>query len=726
MNKDPELLAEVDRLSILTQYDILDSLPEQEYDDITHLAAEVCQVPIALITLVDADRQWFKSRQGFPLSQTPIQQSFCAHAIKQPNQTMVVTDARQDARFTNNLLVTGDYNIVFYAGAPIVNTDGVALGSLCVIDNEPRQLNPSQLKALQALARQVMTLLELRKANKDLVLREARIQAEIQLQQQTQQALTASEINFRSLIDEAPVATGLYVGRELRIELANERMLAYWGKDSSVIGKPLTAALPELTDQPFLGILNDVFTTGKTYESHNAPAHLIVDGVLSTYYFDYTFKPLRNPAGEVYAIMNMAVDVTAQVTARQRLEESEARFRNVVEKSLSPICILKGEELILELGNQPLLDSWHVGWEALGQSMLTILPEMNDQPIVGWLRQVFRTGVTLQLQDIPMYFTRATGVRDDCYFNFVFQPWRESDDTITGVMVMATDVTEQLRDRQALAASENSYRLLATELEQRVSERTQELTYVNQDLLRSNENLQQFAYVASHDLQEPLRKIQSFSTLLDERFGASLGEEGRDYLNRMCSAGARMSNLIRDLLAFSRIATRQQAFEPVSLETIIADVLRTLELTIAEKDAQLTIAKLPIVNGDESQLSQLLQNLLSNALKFTAIGQRPVISVQVRYCKRTELPPHMRPTSTATQFCQLMVTDQGIGFDEKYTDRIFQVFQRLHGKQKYVGTGVGLAICQRVVDNHGGCITAQSKPDQGATFSVYLPMHLSN
>ncbi len=591
MNANPQLLAETDRLAVLNQYDILDSLPEQEYDDITRLAAEICQMPVALITLVDKDRQWFKSRQGFPLVQTPIQQSFCAHAITQSAQTMVVADARQDARFADNLLVTGEYNIVFYAGAPIVTKEGVALGSLCVIDNEPRQLSPSQLQALEALARQVMTLLELRKANRDLTVREARIQAEIHLQQQTQQALTASEISFRSLIDEAPVATSLYVGRELRIELANWPMLAYWGKNPSVIGKPLAVALPELTGQPFLAILDDVFTTGKTYEARNAPAHLIVNGEPITSYFDYTFKPLRNPAGEVYAIMNMA-----------------------------------------------------------------------------------------------------------------------------------TDVTEQLRDRQALAASESRYRLLATELEQRVSERTQELTHVNQDLLRSNENLQQFAYVASHDLQEPLRKIQSFSTLLAERFGDTLGDEGRDYLTRMCSAGARMSNLIRDLLAFSRIATRQQAFEPVSLETIVADVLRTLELTIAERDAQLTITELPIISGDESQLSQLLQNLLSNALKFTPAGQRPVISVQTRYCKRNDLPAHMRPTSTATQFCQLTVIDQGIGFDEKYTDRIFQVFQRLHGKQQYAGTGVGLAICQRVADNHGGCITAHSQPGHGATFSVYLPV----
>jgi signal transduction histidine kinase len=187
------------------------------------------------------------------------------------------------------------------------------------------------------------------------------------------------------------------------------------------------------------------------------------------------------------------------------------------------------------------------------------------------------------------------------------------------------------------------------------------------------------------------------------------------------SAAARMSALIRDLLAYSRIATRQQAFGPVSLNAIVAGVVATLDWTIQQTGTQLDVADLPTVNGDESQLSQLFQNLLTNAIKFVEPAQKPCI--QVRYAHRSvnELPDDVRPTAIVPFYHQINVTDNGIGFDSKYLDRIFQVFQRLNNRKDYPGTGVGLAICRRVIENHGGGLTADSQPGQGTTFCVYLP-----
>ncbi|GAB3930604.1 hypothetical protein GCM10028804_40970 [Larkinella terrae] len=274
---------------------------------------------------------------------------------------------------------------------------------------------------------------------------------------------------------------------------------------------------------------------------------------------------------------------------------------------------------------------------------------------------------------------------------------------------------------QALADSEARYRQLSKDLDEQVQQRTAELQALVMDLQRSNDNLQQFAYIASHDLQEPLRKIQSFSGILQQQFGPELGETGQDMLLRMASAGERMSTLIRDLLTYSRISTRQQAFGPVSLGGIVSKVLSTLDWIISQRNAQIEVGHLPVVKGDETQLGQLFQNLLSNALKFTPVNQTPRISIQCAERDATDLPPGIRPTSSATRFFEISVSDQGIGFNIKYLDRIFQVFQRLHGKGDYPGTGVGLAICQRVVGNHGGAITATSEPGQGATFFVYLP-----
>lgn len=242
-----------------------------------------------------------------------------------------------------------------------------------------------------------------------------------------------------------------------------------------------------------------------------------------------------------------------------------------------------------------------------------------------------------------------------------------------------------------------------------------------EELKRSNESLQQFAYIASHDLQEPLRKIQSFSSLLATQFDSQLNPTSRDYLQRISQAGARMSTLITDLLTYSRIAAQYTDLGPVALAEVVADVLTTLDWVISQQQAQVVVHDLPIVNGNAPQLSQLFQNLLSNALKFTQPGQPARVEVKSAVVPQAELPADVRPTSPATLFYAISVRDEGIGFDPQHVERIFQVFQRLHGKQEYAGTGIGLAICQRVAYYHGGGITATSQPGHGATFWVYLP-----
>ncbi|WP_461129678.1 PAS domain-containing sensor histidine kinase [Spirosoma aerophilum] len=283
------------------------------------------------------------------------------------------------------------------------------------------------------------------------------------------------------------------------------------------------------------------------------------------------------------------------------------------------------------------------------------------------------------------------------------------------------DVTAQMEARQQLEESHERYRTLANELEERVHQRTQSLQEANQDLLRSNQNLEQFAYVASHDLQEPLRKIQSFSNLLQERYGPLMGQEGLTYLSRLTKAGARMSTLIRDLLAFSRITTQQAVLSDVAVERVVRQALDNLSIAVGESQAHITLSNLPVVQGDSLQLNQLFQNLLSNAIKFRRMNGIPQIQVIAHRLNRVDLPPDVQPTRLTTTYWCIMVSDNGIGFEEKYRDRIFQVFQRLHGKDEFSGTGIGLAICQKVVTNHGGVMTADSQPGQGASFRVYLP-----
>jgi len=222
-------------------------------------------------------------------------------------------------------------------------------------------------------------------------------------------------------------------------------------------------------------------------------------------------------------------------------------------------------------------------------------------------------------------------------------------------------------------------------------------------------------------LQEPLRKIQSFGDILKSQYAAQLGE-GVNYVERMQGAATRMSLLIRDLLTYSRISTRPEVTNAVSLSEVLQTTLTDLDLIIGETGAVVTIELLPTIHGDKSQLGRLFQNLLSNALKFRRPGSVPVVRVSSQGVAAPDLPPSVKPARIAATYHRIDVSDNGIGFDEKYVDRIFQVFQRLHGRSEFAGTGIGLAICEKVVANHGGAITATSQSGQGATFSVYFPV----
>ncbi len=233
------------------------------------------------------------------------------------------------------------------------------------------------------------------------------------------------------------------------------------------------------------------------------------------------------------------------------------------------------------------------------------------------------------------------------------------------------------------------------------------------ELARSNGELEQFAYVASHDLQEPLRKIQAFGDRLKTKFSDGLPNEGKDYLERMQNAANRMQTLINDLLTLSRVATQTRPFVEVDLSETARLVLCDLESRLEQLGGSVEVGALPVITADRVQMSQLLQNLIGNGLKFHKPGVPPQVTVHSAKVRD--------PNGAAEDVCRITVEDNGIGFDEKYSDRIFQVFQRLHGRNEYEGTGIGLAICRKIVERHGGAIAAHSTPGTGSKFIVTLP-----
>jgi len=317
------------------------------------------------------------------------------------------------------------------------------------------------------------------------------------------------------------------------------------------------------------------------------------------------------------------------------------------------------------------------------------------------LMSVLKTGKSVRVDDDV--FIRKNGTSFPVAYTS--SPTFEGDQVV-GAVVAFHDISQRKWAEETLRRSNE-------QLEQLVMERTSELELSNAQLVASNRELQDFASVASHDLQEPLRKIQAFGDRLEARAAERLGHEGQDYLRRMRNAAGRMQILISDLLRFSRVTTQAQPFTQVDLSQIAGEVVTDLETRIDASGGRVEVGPLPTIDADATQMRQLIQNLIANALKFRDPDTAPVVRLEAEI-------------DGGANVCKLLVRDNGIGFDEKYLDRIFNVFQRLHTRGTYEGTGIGLAVCRKIAERHGGSITAQSAPGKGSTFIVTLPLRRPN
>ncbi|MCF2517688.1 ATP-binding protein [Dyadobacter sp. CY351] len=538
--------------------------------------------------------------------------------------------------------------------------------------------------------------------------------------------LEKSTARLRNLVESAPFPIGVYVGREMRIELVNQAIIDVWGKGNDIIGNCYAEILPELAGTGIYEQLDSVYTTGKAYEAKNQRVDLMIDGHLKLFYFNYTFTPLRDSDGRIYGVMNTAADVTDLVVIQQDLRHAEASLRGAIE-----LAELGSWELDIPTGKVTYSRNIQ-NWFGFGDQQIPL--DQIYEPIHPQDRDRVNSAIAQAL--LP----GSDGIYDAEYRLIAYKSDVQRIVHARGKVIYdnqgvayklvgsAQDVTAErqqqqqleslveLRTKELAAANEE----LAAQNEEYIAI-NEELEKANQLFIRSNENLQQFAYVASHDLQEPLRKIQQFGDLLHRQYGAEIGN-GLNYLERMRAAASRMSTLIEDLLSFSSLTSQGSDNQEISLQAIIKGILPDFELTILETGAIVQIDELPVIYGNRLQLGQLFQNLLSNALKFRHANVAPMVQIKSAKLSSTDLPPSVKPARRTDFYYQIEVTDNGIGFDEQYQERIFQVFQRLHGKNEFAGTGIGLAICAKVMENHGGAIMATSRRGHGASFKLYFPV----
>jgi PAS domain S-box-containing protein len=474
--------------------------------------------------------------------------------------------------------------------------------------------------------------------------------------------------------------------------------LAGWKAEEGV-GQPVTQVfrvVNEQTGQPLEEPVARVLREGRSVPLANHAALVTRDG--RTVPVEDTASPILDATGKVIGVVLVFHDVTEKRRSEEALREAERKYRELFRYAPTAIYEIDFREKRFTSVNDAMC--YLVGYsreELLAMNPFDLLDEEGQvrfhARITQWLNGK-------EPDENVEYKVRA---KDGHPLDVILSVTFTTDETgkPLGATVVGHDITERKQMEHELRRSRDG-------LELRVRERTAELETYMKRLQESNQALQDFASIASHDMQEPLRKVASFGKLLKEGYADALGTEGEDFLDRMLNATDRMQTLLKSLLDYSRITTRVEPFREVELATIVREVLSDLEVKIRETEGEVRVRELPTIEADPVQMRQLFQNIIGNALKFKKAGEKPFVE--------------MRGRSLGNGITEIVVTDNGIGFDEKYLGRIFAPFQRLHGRSDYEGTGMGLAICRKIVERHGGRITAKSDPGNGAVFMIEMPL----
>ncbi|WP_303463160.1 PAS domain S-box protein [Tamlana sp. 1_MG-2023] len=640
--------------------------------------------------------------------------------------------------------------------------------------------------------------------------------------------LEESERHFRNLVMQSPIPMTILKGKNHIIESANTAMIkTIWRKkEKDILGKPIIEVFPELKEQKYPELLSQVYNLGISHTEKESVALIKGDDGIKKFYLDFEYKALTEPNGDIFGVMITANDVTDKVEARQKVEEAETRSRLAAEATdlatweldldtrniihSSRLAVIFGHDKSKKITHQQMRNQIHqedihdIIEKAFEKAMITgiysyearvVKPDQticwiktqgkvffdeNNKPFkkFGTLRDITKEKLHQQelreseqkfrllADSMPQFIWTADIDGTLNYFNqsvydysglspekvhndwleivhpddreeninlwfdsistgrdFLFEhrfkrhdgeyrwqlsraiPQKDVEGNITMWVGTSTDIQEQ--------------KMFTNELEKLVQQRTKELQEKNIDLEKINKELQSFTYISSHDLQEPLRKIQILSSQIIEREEHNLSERVKDKFNRMQRAAHRMQTLIQDLLLYSRTDIQERKFESIDLKIIIEEVQEDLRESIKLKNATFHLGEMCEIKVINFQFRQLLLNLISNSLKFSKEGVPPEISITCQTVTGKEI--NIGNSSAVKTYHHISVLDNGIGFDPKYSNKIFEVFQRLHGKEKYIGTGIGLAIVKKIVENHKGAITATGALGKGARFDIYIP-----
>ncbi|MFD2865605.1 ATP-binding protein [Mucilaginibacter antarcticus] len=707
---------DAERLIALKRYRIMDTPSEESFDNIAKLASEIFNVPISLLSLVDADRVFFKSNVGMGKAKEANRgHSLCALAILDERVT-VFEDALKEPCLIANPNVAGDFGLGFYAGAPLITHDGFMIGTLCVIDKQPRLFSKQDEKILAGLARAAMDQVELRLsalteinkqqvANDDLTQQREETEAindelttineDLRQSQATvnsimdeaaaineelnaankelhssqehlvkaNESLMESESRFRNLITQAPVAIATLGGRKLIVSSANQMILDIWGKSAAIIGQPLHVALPELEGQPFLEILDNVFTSGQPFYGNEVKVSLIQEGTLRDCYINFVYHPIKGDNDTTRDIMVVATDVTTHVEARLQLEAAEQRFR-MISDNIAQLAWMANAEGSIFWYNKRWFD--FTG---------TTLEEMQGG---GWQRVHHPDHLDRVAEKIARHFKSGEDWEDvfpllgtnGKYRWFLSRavPIKNAEGEILNWFGTNTDITEQ------------------HSLEQRKDE---------------------FLSIASHELKTPITSLKASLQLLDRMKNQPALPMQAKLIDQANRSMDKMGVLIDELLNVNRLTEGQLPLDKTTFT--IAEMLNLCcnhvrvegqhELILQGDD------KLQIY-ADEHRIDQVVVNFVNNAVKYAPSSKNIYLIVEKIDNK-----------------AKVSVRDTGPGVAPEKIPFLFDRYYRAdHSSKNYSGLGLGLYISAEIVKRHGGEIGVDSELGKGSTFWFTLPI----
>jgi PAS domain S-box-containing protein len=483
------------------------------------------------------------------------------------------------------------------------------------------------------------------------------------------------------------------------------------GKHPKALGQKAKDCWPEIWGIIF-PLIQQVRISGESFFSEDQLIPIYRNGQIENVYWTFSYSPVIENTGKIEGVLVVCTETTKKVemykeveTARKKLEQSETNLRNMILQSPVAMCILKGPSLTVEIANEKILEIWGKRKEeVMLRPLFEGIPEARAQGLEDVLQKVLQTGERFVAVERPVNLLR-NGKLETKYINFLYEAFRGGDSAISGLMAVAIEVTEQVIARQ--------------KIEDVVAERTQELAETNKSLKYSNSELAQFAYIASHDLQEPARKIKTFASILQKNLH-DIDARSTNYLNKIVTSSDRMLALVRDVLTFSQLSKQDQLFTKINLNEVVQDAISDFELLIEETGAVVISKDLPTIEGFPVQIRQLFGNLISNSLKFISSSKTPIITIESTLLSSSDIEKRAM-LNPAMVYYDILFRDNGIGFNQANAEQIFEIFQRLHIINEYSGTGIGLAMCKKIAQNHNGDIYAESVLDKGAIFHVVLP-----